>query len=253
MLTVSLCDDNAQERAYIKSLVLDWLERSGAMVSIREYPSAEALLFSYSDNPPDILLLDIEMPGMNGVELAKRLRERAETVQIIFITGYSDFIAEGYDVSALHYLLKPVKKEKLFSVLDRAVEKIADDGKKLLQVLDRAYKVICEEKPPETVVFRAGMETLRFKLSDIEYIVALGHSTVLSADGKTYDLSVPISEAEKALGEGFIRCHRSYIVNLKYVSAVSSGTLTLDSGVKIPVARGSKKAVAEEFVRYYRG
>lgn len=235
MLTVSLCDDNAQERAYIKSLVLDWLERSGAMVSIREYPSAEALLFSYSDNPPDILLLDIEMPGMNGVELAKRLRERAETVQIIFITGYSDFIAEGYDVSALHYLLKPISSDKLF------------------EVLDRAYKVICEEKPPETVVFRAGMETLRFKLSDIEYIVALGHSTVLSADGKTYDLSVPISEAEKALGEGFIRCHRSYIVNLKYVSAVSSGTLTLDSGVKIPVARGSKKAVAEEFVRYYRG
>lgn len=235
MLTVSLCDDNAQERAYIKSLVLDWLERSGAMVSIREYPSAEALLFSYSDNPPDILLLDIEMPGMNGVELAKRLRERAETVQIIFITGYSDFIAEGYDVSALHYLLKPISSDKLF------------------EVLDRAYKVICEEKPPETVVFRAGMETLRFKLSDIEYIVALGHSTVLSADGKTYDLSVPISEAEKALGEGFIRCHRSYIVNLKYVSAVSGGTLTLDSGVKIPVARGSKKAVAEEFVRYYRG
>lgn len=235
MLTVSLCDDNAQERAYIKSLVLDWLERSGAMVSIREYPSAEALLFSYSDNPPDILLLDIEMPGMNGVELAKRLRERAETVQIIFITGYSDFIAEGYDVSALHYLLKPISSDKLF------------------EVLDRAYKVICEEKPPETIVFRAGMETLRFKLSDIEYIVALGHSTVLSADGKTYDLSVPISEAEKALGEGFIRCHRSYIVNLKYVSAVSGGTLTLDSGVKIPVARGSKKAVAEEFVRYYRG
>lgn len=235
MLTVSLCDDNAQERAYIKSLVLDWSERSGAMVSIREYPSAEALLFSYSDNPPDILLLDIEMPGMNGVELAKRLRERAETVQIIFITGYSDFIAEGYDVSALHYLLKPISSDKLF------------------EVLDRAYKVICEEKPPETVVFRAGMETLRFKLSDIEYIVALGHSTVLSADGKTYDLSVPISEAEKVLGEGFIRCHRSYIVNLKYVSAVSGGTLTLDSGVKIPVSRGSKKAVAEEFVRYYRG
>ncbi len=233
-MTISLCDDNAQERAYIKSLVLDWASQSGAVVSVREYPSAEALLFSYPDSPPDILLLDIEMPGMNGIELAKKLRAQAETAQIVFITGYPDFISEGYDVSALHYLLKPVSSDKLF------------------EVLDRAYKAVCEGMPPETVVFRAGTETLRFKLSDIEYIAALGHSTVLLSGGRTYDLSVPISEAEAALGEGFIRCHRSYIVNLKYVSAVSGDSLTMDSGAKTPVARAARKNVTEAFIHYYR-
>ena len=233
-MNISLCDDNAHERSYIKNLVLDWAAQSGASVFVCEYPSAEALLFSYPDSPPDILLLDIEMPGMNGIELAKKLRARAETAQIVFITGYPDFISEGYDVSALHYLLKPVSSDKLF------------------EVLDRAYKAVCEGKPPETVVFRAGTETLRYKLSDIEYIAALGHSTVLLSGGRTYDLSVPISEVETALCEGFIRCHRSYIVNLKYVSAVSGDNLTMDSGTKIPVARAARKIVTEAFIHYYR-
>ncbi len=168
-MNIFLCDDNAQERAYIKNLVLDWAAQSGALVSVCEYPSAEALLFDYPERCPDILLLDIEMPGMNGIELAKKLRAQAETAQIVFITGYPDFISEGYDVSALHYLLKPVFPDKLF------------------EVLDRAYKAVCKGKPPETVVFRAGTETLRFKLSDIEYIAALGHSTVLLSGGRTYE------------------------------------------------------------------
>ena len=123
---------------------------------------------------------------------------------------------------------------------------------KLYKVLDRAYKAVCEGKLPETVIFRAGTETLRFNISEIEYVAALGHSTVLSSCGRTFDLSVPISEAERTLGGGFIRCHRSYIVNLKYVSAVSGDNLTMDSGTKIPVARAARKAVAEAFIHYYR-
>lgn len=134
-MTISLCDDNAQERAYIKNIVLDWALRSGAVVSVREYPSAEALLFSYRDSPPDILLLDIEMSDMNGIELAKKLRARVETAQIIFITGYPDFIAEGYEVEALHYLIKPVTREKLCEVLDRAAVKLNKVNVKFLCLL----------------------------------------------------------------------------------------------------------------------
>ncbi len=233
-MLISLCDDNTIERGYIKQLVHDWSLQSGAAVDVREYPSAEALLFDYCDCPPDVLLLDIEMPGMNGVELAKKLRSQAETVQIVFITGYPDFIAEGYDVSALHYLLKPVSVDKL------------------REVLDRAYQTVCENRAPETAIFRSGTESLRFPLSQLEYIAALGHSTVLSAGGRTYDLSVSISEVEKTLGDGFLRCHRSYIVNLRYVRAVSGDRLTLDDGTKIPVARSMKKTVAEAFIQYYK-
>ena len=188
----------------------------------------------YDEIKPDILLLDVEMPGMNGMELAKTLRSRSETAQIIFITGFPDYISQGYDVSALHYLLKPVDPEKLFEVLSRAAKACGEKGE------------------PETVVFRAGTENIKLRVCDIEYIAALGHTTAVKAGGKTYDLSISISEAEKMLGDGFIRCHRSYIVGLRYVSSVSGDSVTLDDGTKIPVSRSMRKTVAEEFIRYYR-
>ncbi len=77
----------------------------------------------------DILLLDIEMGAMDGVTLAKTLRKENDTLQIVFLTGYSDYISEGYEVAALHYLLKPVQKEKLFSVLYRALDKVKKNEK----------------------------------------------------------------------------------------------------------------------------
>lgn len=234
MLNNTLCDDNSSQCAYIKSLVLDWSEQSGTEVRTSEFSSAEALLFSYDEIKPDILLLDVEMPGMNGMELAKTLRSRSETAQIIFITGFPDYISQGYDVSALHYLLKPVDPEKLFEVLSRAAKACGEKGE------------------PETVVFRAGTENIKLRVCDIEYIAALGHTTAVKAGGKTYDLSISISEAEKMLGDGFIRCHRSYIVGLRYVSSVSGDSVTLDDGTKIPVSRSMRKTVAEEFIRYYR-
>ena len=87
-------------------------------------------MFCYDDRKDyDILLLDIEMGDMDGVAMAKKLRKQDDNVQIVFITGYSDYIAEGYEVAALHYLMKPVKKEKLLSVLDRAVEKLSKNEK----------------------------------------------------------------------------------------------------------------------------
>ncbi len=234
MLNITLCDDNSFQCTYIKSLVLDWSEKSGTAVCTSEYPSAEALLFSYDEIKPDILLLDVEMPGMNGVELAKTLRSRSETAEIIFITGFPDYISQGYDVSALHYLLKPVDREKLFEVLTRAARACGERGE------------------PETVVLRSGTENIKLRVCDIEYIAALGHTTAVKAGGKTYDLSISISEAEKLLPGGFIRCHRSYIVGLRYISSVSGDSVTLDDGTKIPVSRSMRKTVAEEFIRYYR-
>lgn len=235
MLNIVLCDDDLFQLKNIKSLVADWSGRSGTAARTYEFSSAEAFLFSYDDLKPDILLLDVEMPGMNGVELAKTLRSRSETAQIIFITGFPDYMPQGYDVSALHYLLKPV------------------DPEKLREVLNRAAKACGEKGGSETVVFRSGAENIRLKLSEVEYIGALGHTTAVRAGGKTYDLSASISEAEKMLsGDGFLRCHRSYIVGLKYVSSVSGESVTLDCGVKIPVSRSMRKKVAEEFIRYYR-
>ena len=103
------------------------LFRSGekqTAIQAEVFASAESFLFRYAEDKEwDILLLDIEMGAMDGVTMAKKVRAHNEAVQIVFITGYSDYIAEGYEVAALHYLMKPVNREKLMAVLDRALEK----------------------------------------------------------------------------------------------------------------------------------
>ena len=129
---VAVCDDSSEDARYVAGMVHAWASSRDAALQVERFPSAEAFLFHYAgDQSYDMLLLDIEMGGMNGVELARRIRRENEIIQIIFITGYSDYIAEGYDVAALHYLMKPLKEEKLFSVLDRAAEKMRSNERVL--------------------------------------------------------------------------------------------------------------------------
>ena len=107
MYRFAICDDVAADADYIKSLILEWNREAGQPLRIEAYPSAEAFLFAYEDDDSvDVLFLDIEMKEMSGVELAGRLREMGAGLQIVFITGYMDYIGQGYDVEALHYLLK---------------------------------------------------------------------------------------------------------------------------------------------------
>ena len=92
---IFLCDDSAKDTEYLFGFVESWAKQRAYALEIRRFSSGEALLFSLEDEMPDILLLDIEMPGINGVELARRVREKSEDAQIVFVTGYSDYIAEG--------------------------------------------------------------------------------------------------------------------------------------------------------------
>lgn len=109
---IAVCDDNTTEREYLISLIIEWSDKTDISVRLEFYSAAGEMIFTIK--PWDIVLLDIEMGGMSGVELARILRESDERMQIVFVTGYSDYIAHGYDVAALQYLMKPVSKEKVF-------------------------------------------------------------------------------------------------------------------------------------------
>ena len=113
----AICDDSTTDAEFVGSILHQWAAERGIEVESERFASADAFLFRYAEDKSfDLLLLDVEMPGTDGVTLAKTVRQENEAVQIVFITGYSDYIAEGYDVAALHYLVKPVSREKLFAV-----------------------------------------------------------------------------------------------------------------------------------------
>ncbi len=219
---ICICDDSSEERAFINVLVREWSRQTGTDVSVSEFPTAEAFLFEYEDLVPDVLLLDIEMPGMNGVELAKRLREGNKLIQIVFITGFSDYIAEGYEVAALHYLLKPVSPQKLFSTLDRALEKQETDGRK--------------------IVLETTTETVQLLLCEIRYIEVIKNYITVYAEG-SYTVKRTLKEIERELDERFLRVGRSYIVNLHFVSRVTRSEIFLRGGASVPLPRGAYEKV----------
>lgn len=231
---IAIIDDSSVDTSYIASLVNTWAELSDTSVQVTTFFSAEAFLFTYAENRIfDILLLDIEMDGMNGIELAQKLRREGADIQLVFITGYPDFISKGYDVAALHYLMKPVLQEKLAQVLDRAVENLM--------------------KTRRSIVLSAGGVTFRLAVDDIQYVEAFSHSLSVVTGERTYQVRMPLSEIENKLGEGFVRCHRSYLVGLRFLAQISKNNIILDSGKMLPVSRGAASAVHKAFIDYYSG
>jgi len=220
---IAICDDSDADRQYVSDMVNRWAVSNGYMVHTAAFTSAENFLFHYEEeNDYDILLLDVEMGEMDGVTMAKQLRKNNDTVQIVFITGYSDYISEGYEVAALHYLMKPVKEEKLCSVLDRAAEKLSKNEK----VLN----------------FETGGEMVRVPIYQIQYAEVFGNYVTIHA---LTDITVKMTlgELEKLLDERFYRVGRSTIINLTRIGRVTKTEIKLSDGTAIHLPRGAYEGI----------
>lgn len=220
---IAICDDLESDRDYLKDLLNKWANDYSHLLNVYTFSSAESFLFHYEETKDyDILLLDIEMGLMDGVSMAKKIRQDNDAVQIIFITGYSDYIAEGYEVNALHYLMKPVKEEKLFSVLERAIEKISKNDVVL------------------------NMETangmVRVPIYQIHYVEVFGNYVTIHANDEVV-VKMTLNEIEKLLDERFYRVGRSVIVNLNEVSRVTKKEIKLLDGTSIHLPRGAYDGV----------
>jgi len=225
----ALCDDDPQYTRYLEQLTAQWAHDSGVEAETESYPSAEAFLFRYEERRDfDVLLLDIEMSGMDGVTLARTLRKTNDDLQIVFITGYTDYIAEGYEVSALHYLTKPVNEEKFFEVLSRAVSRLA-----------RNEPFLILELPGETV--RLPLPEIRFLDVQQNYVTVHGR--------QDYTLKRPLAEFEQALDRRFYRMGRSCIVNLTCIRRITRSEVELNSGERLPLPRGQYEKLNRAIIR----
>lgn len=229
-LTIAICDDNENQIRELRRLLDEWSSDKPFALAIDEYISAESFLFSYPDNPCDLLLLDIEMKQLNGMELARKLRCESDMLPIVFITGYSEYIGDGYEVEALHYLLKPVDKQKLFAVLDRYIKRRTPENE---------ITIKCEDK------------TLHILPDMIIYCEAVGKKTHIHTKEQVLICETGIGKFSSNLGSDFISCHRSYVVNLRYVRSIGKMEIALDNGETVPLSRRLYKDINERFIQFY--
>lgn len=232
-MRIAICDDEKAERELIIKYLQEWADSHKMHVDTRGFSDAETFLFHWEEDKGfELLILDIEMGQLNGMELAQRIRQEDEEIPILFITGYESYMSQGYEVSAIQYLLKPMYKEKLFTALDKLQK---------------------SRKKEEKMAFQTEEGMLFLPPSAICYLEARGHYSVLHTLEKDYEIRHSFSEMLKKLEKyrEFKQCHRSYLVNLKYVSAIMKTELVLDKGERIPISRNSYKKVNQSFIASY--
>lgn len=233
MFRFAICDDDPADADYVESLVKGWNQEAGIPLQTEKYPSAEAFLFAYGeDDSVDVLFLDIEMGAMSGIQLAKELRAMNARLQIVFITGYMEYMDQGYDVEALHYLIKPVTGEKLGAVLDRAMSRL--------------------KARENALTLSASGSRVRLPMHEIQYLeVMKNYVTVYAGAGQEYSVKSTLNELEGELDDSFYRIHRSFIVNLRFVKKVTKSEVVLKDGKELPLSRKAYDGLNQAMIRYF--
>lgn len=241
LLKIAVCEDDPTQTKNMKRLLSEWCSERGLTAAIRGYDGCEAFLTDWMQKMDfDLLLLDIDLGDeMNGMELARRIRQKDEEITILFVTGLPEYMSQGYDVGACHFLVKPVEEARMKSVLDRALKQMGNKEEYLL--LDT-----------ET-------ETEKIPLSRILYAEAFSHTAALYLTPESGEKAVCI-EIKMCLGDlaellprvGFFRCHRSYLVHLSYIRRIDRTQAFLDYGAVVPVSRGKREELYQAFLEHYR-
>lgn len=223
MIRFAICDDSVAFLEQAKFMIEHWDDRPQP-VAVELFGDGDALIKAHTKKPFDIILLDIVMPLLNGIEVAKEIREEDKAVKIVFLTTSPDFAVESYTVKASNYLLKPVNPTSLFTCLEELVKQIQNTEK---YISIKNFDVIH-----------------RVRLSDIEYVEADNkHAVLVCKDGRRFPSQEPLYayEDKLQLKDGFFKCHRSYIVNVHCVGSFSHKEIRLQSGRRVPISRRSQK------------
>ena len=228
-MNIAICDDESRVRTGIRNV----LKEAFPGTEIREFVSGQELLEAAGqDYLPDIVLMDIAMNGMDGMETARKLRERYH-VLLIFVTGVKEQVFQAFDVGAFHYLLKPVEKEKLLSVMERAFAEVEKAGAK-----------------PKYMLVKVPGGHRRINAADILYAESDGRKVILHMKQENLEFYEKMEELEQRLGEGFYRCHRGYLVSLSEVRGYDKANIRMSNGETVYLAKRKYSEFVQTYCRY---
>ncbi|MEL1135690.1 LytTR family DNA-binding domain-containing protein [Desulfitobacterium sp. THU1] len=233
MLRIAICDDDVQELTRLTNLVKKYQAEKKASMKYVTFSNAIELLETMRNDIYDVLLLDILMPGLNGMEAAHEIREFDSGVKIIFLTSSPEFAIESYAVDAFYYLLKPCAPEKLFPVLDSFF-------------LD-------SQKKEAALHIKAASGMVRIPFSKLEFLEVINKKLYFHiTDGSVKEFYGSLSDFEPELlsREEFIKVHRSCIVNMGYIQELNTSELITCAQQSAPISRLLYGKVREAYMQY---
>lgn len=232
MIHIAICDDEKYISDNIKVFASDFFRKKNREIQLRTFSSGEELL-GY-DGQIDILFLDIQMKGMDGIETAKRLRAGRFKGFLIFITVLREMVFESFEVQAYDYLVKPVEETRL--------EK----------TMERIYTSMCSASE-DSLLVQKGYEGRIIQKDEIVFCEIIDRKIYLNlVSGEVLDYYERIENLETKLGDRFYRCHRSYLINLKHLKGYKNGTAYMDGGREVPVSRLRSKEFSGVVLQYMK-
>lgn len=230
MISIGICDDEASMRKSLRTPLEQKLQLLGEDYRIFEYDSGEALTARPEAESLDILFLDIEMKSLSGMDTARVLRKRDSHTLLIFVTAYPDFVFQGYEVHAFHYILKPYDERRIQNVLEQALGEL---GKSREQFFTLEQKSGITKIPIKKI--------LAFSSDRRKIVISL-------QDGGKPDFYGKLDALEQELPDYFIRCHNRHLVNLNHVTALEKDCCVCGS-LQFPVSRAYRQSLEIAFAR----
>ena len=232
MINVIICDDNT---LFLKDLAQSIERVADFEHRVFAFGSASELLTNTEDafkSNMSLLLTDIEMPDINGIELAKKLKDLYPLLQTVFITNYPEYVEKAFDVEPVHYIIKPINDEKLHYALKKASEQLQKQTKNCLQINTKD-------------------RFIRIPYSVIKYIESVGRKAIVHDLNKNTAVPKKLDDLEKLLPDCFLRVHKSYLININMVKQIKNYRITLFNGDVIPVSKSKYPQTKARIIDYF--
>ncbi len=232
MIHIAICDDEKHMSDQIRAMASDFFRKKNREIRLRTFLSGEELL--NDEGQIDILFLDIQMKGMDGLETARKLRAGQFRGFLIFITVLKEMVFQSFEVQAYDYLVKPVEEKQFEKTMERLFASMQNAGE-------------------DSLLVQKGYEGRIIREDEIVFCEVIDRKIYLNlASGEVVNYYERIENLETKLGSHFFRCHRSYLINLKHLKGYKNGTACMDNGKEVPVSRLRSKEFSGVVLQYMK-
>lgn len=232
MLRIAVCDDSKEILEQMKTVFENWADAPSG-TDVQFFSEGDSLECAHNTDPFDIIFLDVLMPVLNGIELARGIRQKDKRVKIVFFTSSAEYAVDSYSVKANGYLLKPLDPPKLYAVLDELAQEVKQEGRMITLWNENTVR--------------------RIEVDRIEYVESQNkHTLFWLVDRESILSSTPLYEVEEWLSgtHSFFKCGRSYIVNMRYIDTYTDKEARMLSGCRVPISRRVCSRFEEAYFEY---
>ncbi len=231
MIEIFICDDDKNITEYLKSFILKCFKGKYKVLSINS--CCELLgMIDTNERVPDILIMDITFKDGNGIDIVKRIQEYRPAIKVIYLTGNINFATDIFKTNPSYFLVKPIKE----NILIDAIEKV---GQEVIE--DKSDHIFLKSNGSEIILFR----------KEIRYVESRGRKIVLFlSNGKQAEIYQKMDAIQEQLGHSFVRSHKSFLINMRYITERTNKKFYLSTGEVLPISKPHLKESKEKFISY---